>query len=319
MKESISKSYIGIDVSKATLDVCFDDHDTMATMPNTPDGCKSLIKQLKQYENVHVVMEATGGYERRSHRALTLSKIPVSIVNAGRVRHFAKSKSVLEKSDRIDAKIIRLYATENSPSETRLSDDISQRLDYFAKRREQLIRLRALELQHMESCDSKEILRTIKKSVQFFEKAITAAEDTLKSILQEEKFCKKADIIKSFKGCGENAIFVLLSDLPELGEIDSKAITKLAGLAPIVCDSGKYKGKRIIKGGRERVRRALYLCSLSAVQYNPQIKAMYQRLIAKGKSAKTVLIACAHKILHILNAMISKGVKWDPTHFAISC
>lgn len=312
MSKIIEKSYVGIDISKAKLDVSFGRNSPLASFPNTSEGCKSLLAKLKQISNPHVIMEATGGYEQLPHKLLAKSNISVSIVNAGRVRYFAKSKGILEKTDMIDAKVIRWFGEENTPENSELKDESTQRLSELSKRRDQLVEHRKLELQHAEKSDNKRISSSIKKMLQHIEKQIAEIEAELDAILQEDNFVNKAKLIRSFKGCGQNAIYVLLSDLPELGNIDHKSISKLAGLAPLAHESGNFKGKRSIAGGRERVRRALYLCSLSAVQHNPQIRNMYQRLIAKGKSSKTVLIACAHKILHILNAMLKSGSRWEP-------
>ena len=312
MSENNNKNYIGIDVSKLKLDVCFDDSRTSESFSNDHDGIKKLIAKIKQYDNPHVIMEATGGYERQVHKLIATSGIVVSIVHAGRIRYFAKSKSILEKTDQIDAHVIRWFGKENNPPITELRDDTMQRFSDLSKRRDQLIEHRKLELQHQEKADSKEIANSIKKVIKFIEKQINAIESSLNCLLEDERLRTKANIISSFKGCGKNAVYVLLSDLPELGEIDNKPLSKLVGLAPLAHDSGKFKGKRIISGGRQRTRCALYLCTLSAVQYNPQIKALHKRLTAIGKTPKVVLIACAHKILHVLNAMVRKGENWDP-------
>ncbi len=312
MSNKAKKGYIGIDVSKLKLDVCFDDSGHSETFTNDNQGFKLLISKIKKYKNPHVIMEATGGYEQQVHQFLTTSGIAVSIVNAGRVRHFAKSKSILEKTDKIDAHVIRWFGKDNDPAVTELRDPLMQRFSDLSKRRDQLIEHRKLELQYEEKSENKEISICIRKTIKYLEKQIANTEVALEKILEENSLRKKAEIINSFKGCGKNAVFTLLSDLPELGEIDHKPLSKLVGLAPLAHDSGKFKGKRITTGGRSRARRALYLCALSAVQYNPQIKAMHQRLISKGKSPKAVLIACAHKILHILNAMMRKAEKWNP-------
>jgi len=144
----------------------------------------------------------------------------------------------------------------------------------------------------------------------FFDKKIKAIDEEIKAVLNNDTFKEKTEIIASFKGCGDHTVGVLLSDLPELGNLDRRAIAKLVGVAPIARDSGTFNGKRCIQGGRQRVRKALYLCALSACRFNHQIKVFYERLITSGKSAKTALIACARKMLCILNAMINHNEKW---------
>lgn len=310
MDQNEVKSYIGIDVSKAILDVSFDD-DKLGQFDNTDSGCRALIKHIqKKYETAHVVMEASGGYEQLSHRSLMTAGIDSSIVNAKQVRHFVRGKAVHAKTDRIDAYMIRYFGIENTPKPTQLPSPEVDKLSVLSKRRDQLVKLRKQELQHQENAD-KSICQSLKTMLLQIEKQITIIENKINLLLKEEAFKEKAELIRSFVGAGENAVMVLLSDLPELGTLHSKPLSMLVGLAPVARDSGKMKGKRTIYGGRERVRRAMYLCSLSASRHNPQIKVFYERLVAKGKAPKSALIACAHKILIILNAMIKNNSKWE--------
>ncbi len=310
MTNSVAKIYIGIDISKAKLDVCFDDKK-VEIFENSKNGCKQLSKKLNSFnQTAHVIMEASGGYEKRSHKILTESGVNVSIVNAKLVRHFAKSKGIQAKTDKIDAIVIRRFGIENNPKTTYLPSASRYKLSILSKRRDQLVKLRTQELQHLEKSDT-QINKDIKKMLDYIDKQIEKIDAKIKDVLDDDDFKDKAEIIQSFKGAGDNAVRILLSDLPELGTLDRKEISMLVGLAPVARDSGTFKGRRSIYGGRARVRRALYLCSLSATRYNPAIKEFYDRLIAKGKLPKVALIACAHKILIMLNAMIKNNEKWE--------
>ena len=310
MTNSVAKIYIGIDISKAKLDVCFDDKK-VEIFENSKNGCKQLSKKLNSFnQTAHVIMEASGGYEKRSHKILTESGVNVSIVNAKLVRHFAKSKGIQAKTDKIDAIVIRRFGIENNPKTTHLPSASRYKLVILSKRRDQLVKLRKQELQHLEKSDT-EISKDIEKMLAYIDKQIEKIDAKIKDVLSDDDFKDKAEIIESFKGAGDNAVRILLSDLPELGTLDRKEISMLVGLAPVARDSGTFKGRRSIYGGRARVRRALYLCSLSATRYNPAIKEFYDRLIAKGKLPKVALIACAHKILIMLNAMIKNNEKWE--------
>lgn len=315
MLENQEKIYAGIDVSKENLDVCFGSKKEVFTYKNSPQGIKMLLKRLNKTPNIHVVLEATGGYEHLVHQTLLTDNIYSSIVNPGLVRHFAKSKNILAKTDRIDAYIIWWFACENHPTPAALPNEKEQALTLLRNRREQLVSHLQREKQHHESLSllGKHTLvaKSFKKVMKLLEKEILNIEHEISEIIKEdEEFSRKSEVITSFKGVGSLTALTILCDLNELGKIQDKPLTALVGLAPFNHESGKYKGKQRIRGGRARVRKALYLCALSAKRYNPRIKAFYERLIANGKSKKAAIIACARKILIILNAMVRSNCAW---------
>lgn len=309
------KTYVGIDVSKENLDACFGDRKKISGYKNDTDGIKKLILRLQKQDNVHIVMEATGGYEQKAHQAILNRAITSSVVNPKRVRHFAKSKNIQAKTDNIDAYVIQQFACENTPKADKLPSGLEKELLLLRNRREQLVVHLQREQQHQSSLDllgkSKKIDKTFKKLISHLKKAIKEIEDEISKIIEaNEEFSQKISIITSMKGVGEITGLIMLCDLQEIGILPDKKLTALVGLAPYNMDSGKYKGKRRISGGRARVRRTLYLCALSAKRFNPVIKAFYDRLISKGKSKKVAIIACAHKILITLNAMVRNNSKW---------
>ncbi len=303
-----------MDVSKSSLDICIDESKPVKKYSNDVRGQKELIDELNSLNDCHVVMEATGGYEQKVFESLCEAGIKSSIVNPRCVRYFAKSRNILAKTDGIDTRVIKKFGEINSPRVTSQVSKNEQILKGLCRRREQLIELIKREKQNLELAegypeeDIKKSLESLKNRLKKIEEEV---EETINCV---EKIAEKSELLKSFKGVGDVAALVLICDLPELGKLTPKEISALVGLAPFNRDSGNLNGKRIIYGGRSRARCSLYMCALSAKRHNPQIKKMYDRLIANGKTKKTALIACAHKIIVVLNAMLRTQTQWDPEH-----
>ena len=305
---------IGIDISKKKLDISFSDNET-ARYDNDLSGFKQLLKRLSNRKTVRVVMEATGGYERPLVSFLQEKGIAVSIVNAKRVRDYAKALGKLAKTDEIDSHVIRLFAEAINPNVTEKLTESQQSLDSLTLRRNQLVKQRAMEKQHIETVSNKETKRSINRSLKFLDKEVARIEEKIKKLVDSDITIKeKVKLLATLKGFGSVASVSLIAGIPELGMLSNKEISALAGVAPFCRDSGTMKGKRTIWGGRAQVRSILYMATLSAVRHNPAIKVFYDRLVSKGKPKKTALVACMRKLIIIANSMIRNNMEWDPNY-----
>jgi len=305
---------IGIDVSKQKLDVSYNDKK-IAVFDNTPQGFKQLLKSITNKQNTRIVMEATGGYERPLAHFLQDQNIAVSIVNAKRVRDFAKALGRLAKTDEIDSHVIRLFAETINPHCIERKSRSQQSLDSLVHRRDQLVKQRAMEKQHLETVVNKDAERSIRRNIKFLDKEIERIENKIKELINSNKPLKsKVERLETIKGVGAIVALTLMADLPELGTLSNKEISALVGVAPFCRDSGTMKGKRTIWGGRAQVRTILYMAALSARNHNAPIKAFYERLIGNGKSKKTALVACMRKLLIMANSMIKNNQDWNPDH-----
>ncbi len=305
---------IGIDVSKQKLDVSFNDEE-IAVFDNSLQGFKQLSRLLKNKKNTRVVMEATGGYERPLAHFLQDQHIAVSIVNAKRVRDFAKALGKLAKTDKIDSHVIRLFAASIDPHVMEQKSESQQSLDSLVHRRDQLVKQRATEKQHLETVTNKDAKHSINRNIKFLNKEIEGIESKIKELIGSNKQLKdKVARLETIKGVGSIVALTLMADLPELGTLSNKEISALVGVAPFCRDSGTMKGKRTIWGGRAQVRTILFMAALSARNHNEPIKAFYERLVSNGKSKKTALVACMRKLLITANSMIKNNEDWNPNY-----
>lgn len=277
---------MGVDISKLKLDVSISAQKTFS-FENNLEGFKRLLKELKNKSETRVVMEATGGYEKPLAHFLRGQGIAVSIVNAKRVRDYAKALGKLAKNDRIDAEVIRLFAEAVNPQVIATASATQQALDALVRRREQLVKQRAMEKQHLETVSNKEAVRSIKRTIDYLDKEIKRIEQAIKALIDAEPaLTEKVERLSAVKGIGDISALTLIADLPELGQLTNKEISALVGVAPFCRDSGTLKGKRTTWGGRAQVRSILYMAALSSVQFNPPIKAFYNRLLKNGKTKK---------------------------------
>lgn len=305
---------IGVDIAKQKLDVSFSDQRGVS-FENNLSGFKLLLKEIENKSQTRVVMEATGGYEKPLAHFLQDQGVVVSIVNAKRVRDYAKALGLLAKNDIIDAKVIRMFADAVNPKLSPAANDTQQTLDTLVHRREQLVKQRAMEKQHLETVDNKDAVRSIKRTITFLDKEIERIEKAIKTLIKTDStLTEKVDRLSSIKGIGDITALTLIADLPELGQLTNKEISALVGVAPFCRDSGTQKGKRTTWGGRIQVRSILYMAALSAVQYNPPLKAFYNRLLMKGKTKKVALVACMRKLLTVANSMLRNNTEWNPNH-----
>jgi transposase len=286
------KFYIGIDVSKAKLDVSFSNNNSLLQFPNDENGLKDLIKALPNKKKSLIILEATGGYERLAANFLRRKNFKVAVVNAKRVRDFAKAEGKLAKTDRIDSKVIMLFGKTFNPTPQPLVSEGEDEREQNIGRRNQLVRMIALEKQHLEHA-APALQKAIHKHINFLEKELALIEEKLTNLINQDSALKeKIERLDEIEGVGAITAMNVLIHMPELGTLNSKEVSALAGVAPFNQDSGKKKGKRETGGGRAPVRAALYMAVLSAKKYNPVLKRFYDRLIEKGKFKKVALVAC---------------------------
>lgn len=304
------KFHIGIDVSKAILDVYILPSKKYMQFKNDIKSIKKLSEKLKSFPQASIVMEATGGYEKPVAQSLQKVGFSVSVVNPRPIRDFAKALGKLAKTDKIDAEVIALFAEKMQPQANVAYNENQQKLTELNTRRRQIIEMITMEKNRLDKA-SKELRKSIQRIIKALEKELQAINEALeKSIQNDADYAQKNTLLKSIKGVGTVVAAGIIADLPELGNVSAKQISALAGLAPYNRDSGTLRGKRTIWGGRAFVRTTLYMATLVATRHNPQIKIFYERLCNAGKQKKVAITACMHKLLIIMNAMIKHNESW---------
>jgi transposase len=302
--------FVGIDVAKETLDVCVRPDNIRTSFANNDEGRIEMARLLAEMQPVLILLEASGGYEIPVVEVLALRSLKVVVINPRQVRDFAKATGKLAKTDAIDAEMIARFAEVIRPEVRPLKDADAQRLQAFIARRRQLVQMLTEEKNRLQIAPSW-TRPDIEAHIAWLTECIDKAGKDLSALIKKTPLWReKEDLLRTFKGIGPVNAFTLLARLPELGQLDRKKIAALAGLAPINRDSGKYRGRRTIFGGRADVRAVLYMAAISAIRHNSTIKAFYERLIHAGKLPKVALTACMHKILIILNAMVRTNTPW---------
>lgn len=311
MSTPVESPSVGIDVSKARLDVAVGSTGSVRGFDNDAAGHRALVEHLRAAVPARVVLEATGGYERGVVAALAAAGLPVIVLNPRRAREFARAAGVLAKTDALDAKVLALYAETLKPPLRPLSSEQQRALADLVARRTQLVGMLTQEKNRLGQAPSSRIRKSIEAIIKALHKQIDEAEDDLAKEIENSPVWKDAaERMDSVPGVGFKTACVLLADLPELGTLSRQRIAALAGLAPVNRDSGKMRGKRSIAGGRADVRTALYMAALSAITHNPIIKKFYDKLVKAGKPKKLALTAAAHKLLTILNAILREKTTW---------
>ena len=312
VEEKMSE-FIGIDVSKATLDVLAHVSGLRVQVENSEEGLKQLCEQLTGLAPELVVMEATGGYERLCAAALAHAGLPVAVVNARQVRAFALATGVLAKSDAVDARVLAHFAATVRPAVRPLPDAQRAALDELMGRRRQLVGMLVMEKNRLAQARTARVRRDIQSLVTILEKRIRGCDGELQHLIQASPIWREQeDLLRSFQGIGPVSARTLVVELPELGTLNRKQIAALAGVAPIARDSGARHGRRSIAGGRGQVRAIVYMATVTAMRVNPQIRAFYERLRQAGKPFKVAIVACMRKLLTILNAMVRTHTRWQP-------
>jgi len=309
-RERMVTNFIGIDVSKDFLDVCLRPSGEMLRVSNDEVGISALVERLCAGRPMLVVVEATGGYESPLSAALALAGIAVAVVNPRQVRDFAKAVGRLAKTDAIDAAVLAQFAEVVKPEPRSLPDEQARVLEALVARRRQLVEMLTAERLRL-SRSVPAVRPNIQASVNWLRRQLGDIDRDLGNEIKKSPLWRaKDDLLQSVPGIGPVVSRTLLADLPELGTLNRKQIAALVGVAPLNCDSGTMRGQRRIWGGRAQVRTALYMAALVGTKCNPILKAMYFRLVGRGKKPKVALIACAHKLLSILNAMMRESSAW---------
>lgn len=310
-KQSI---YVGIDVSKADLDVALWPSGETWRTPNQPKEIALLVERLGKLTPALIVLEATGGFEVKTVAALADAGLPVVTMNPRQVRDFAKAMGVLQKTDKIDALVLARFGQGINPPLRPVKDAESRDMGSLVNRRAQLLTMLTAEKNRLHAPgNSTAVTKDLKDHIAWLEKRLETTNKKLDKLVREHPvWSEKAKILQSVPGVGPVLTFVLLAHLGELGRLNRKEISKLCGVAPLNRDSGKAHRPRRVWGGRAQVRDALYMATLVATRFNPAIKAMYERLMAAGKEFKVAMTACMHKLLLILNSMVKFGTVWNP-------
>lgn len=295
--------YIGVDVCAEWLDIHGLKSKKIARLANTAAGHAKLITQLP--ETVHVVLEATGGYEHALWLALLRAGKVVSRVNPGRVRHFAKASMRLAKTDAIDAAVLSSFGETLKPKADTLPADWEMELADLVSRREQLVGMRAQQKTQLHQITRETLIAQARALIQTLGAQIKHLNGLIKAVMENEAARSKAARLQQMDGIAQVAASTLMAELPELGSLDNARISSLAGLAPHPHDSGPVRGQRHISGGRKKVRRVLYMAALRCIRVNAILKAFYQRMLSRGKPFKVAITAVMRKLLCVLNLLIA--------------
>ena len=308
------RPHVGIDVSKRRLDVCLMPDGEAFAVANDQAGIDRLLSRLQEVRPELVVLEATGRYERPAAAAIAARGIPVAVVNPRRARDFAKATGRLAKTDKIDACILARFATAVDLRPSVLPDEESSALQAILTRRRQILEMLVAEKNRLKMAPEA-VAKRIRAHMEWLEKEIERTDRELdEAIASSTTFKHNEALLRSVPGVGPVLARTLLAELPELGELESKRLCALVGVAPFNRDSGDRRGKREVWGGRAPVRAALYMGALVATRHNPTIKGFYERLLAAGKPRKVALVACMRKLLSILNALMRDRVVWRYPH-----
>jgi transposase len=310
----------GIDVAKDKVDVCIRSPSLRRTFASTSEGQRELASWLRRRKVGKAVMEASGGYEREWAKTLRDAKIEVQIVDPKRVRNFARSAGRLAKNDTIDAEMIAWFAETFSEAPHLTHDADREKLVQMVNARQGLLEMQT-ELQNRGEHSVPEVVKRMQaRLLKKIAVELATIEVAIAALVKATpRFVELAELIESVPGLAGTTSAGLIARMPELGQASDKAVAALVGAAPYDDDSGKRRGERHIKGGRRRIRNLLYMACLgAATRHNPVLKAFYQRLLAKGKKKKVALVACMRKLIVILNTMIARREKWDPSRYALS-
>lgn len=315
------KTTVAFDVCKAALDVHIHVDAKAFQVPNTHEGFDQIALTLADYDVSLILMESTGGYEDAAACYFQSVGYDVAVINPRHARNFAKAMGKFAKTDRLDAAILADFAAviDIRPDRARYikppTDEERKFLSQMVARRRQVVDLIATEKQRLAHADD-----YAKASINII---INLIESQLKEINSDISFYVKknfsglSNMLSEIPGIGELSVGLLIGDVPELGQIGNRQLSAVIGVAPFNHDSGKMRGKRCISGGRQNVRNVLFMGIMSATRFNPVIKAFFDRLVAKGKSKKLAYIACVHKLLRIINAMVRDGTSFNPDLHAV--
>jgi transposase len=313
---------IGIDVAKAELVIAARPSGERWTVANDERGVRTLLDRLTHERPELIVLEATGGYELLVVAALAAAALPVVVVNPRQVRDFARATGQLAKTDRIDAAILALFADRVRPVVRPIADEAAHELEALLARRRQLLEMLQAEKNRQGQVFGRSqrlVKKSLKAHITYLERELRIADTDLGAMVRESPaWRERDDLLQSVPGVGPVLSLTLLADLPELGRLTRREIAKLVGVAPLSRDSGTFRGRRFVQGGRATVRAVLYMAALVATRRNAVIRAFYQRLIAVGKPKKLALVACMRKLLTMLNVIVRTHTPWRAPESIVS-
>jgi len=313
MNKISGEQFVGVDVSKSTLDMSSEPAAQRLHVAYDEAGIRQIVECLKEVRPALIVIEATGGLEVRIATELASQELPVAVINPRQARDFAKATGRLAKTDQVDAAVLAAFARAIRPQVRPLKDADTRALDDMVSRRRQLIEMRTQETLRLGTAASKPLQKSLKRHIAWLDKQISEADDDLNQRMREsEVWLVKDDLLRGIPGVGVVTTLTLLAKCPELGTLNRREIAALTGVAPLANDSGKHRGKRFIWGGRAEVRAVLYMATVSAIRCNTVIKAFAERLKKAGKPPKVVIVACMRKLLTIMNAILKNNTPWNP-------
>ncbi len=312
MSEINREQFVGIDVSKGTLDLCIDPAAAAMHVDYDDTGINQVVNCLVDLTPTLIVMEATGGLEMRLAGELVAKGLPVAIINPRQARDFAKATGQLAKTDLVDAAILAAFARAIRPAVRPIKDADTRDLDDLVSRRRQLMNMRVQEMLRKGTA-SKVQMKSLTAHITWLDKCIADLDDGLsKRLRASDVWRTKDDLLRGIPGVGAVTSLTMLAKCPELGQLNRREIAALAGVAPLAKDSGKHRGKRFVWGGRADVRAVLYMATISAIRFNCRIKDFAERLRQAGKPGKVVIVACMRKLLTIMNVIIKNNLPWNP-------
>jgi transposase len=311
--------WVGIDVSKRYLDICLRPSQEIWQEPNSAFGIANLIKRLTQYPIELIVLESTGGMERDTLHALSEAGLAVVMVNPKRVRDFAKATGKLAKTDKLDAAVLAHFAEAVRPEVRELATQAAQVLQELITRRQQLVEILSAERNRLSAARTTQARAYIETHIDWLSDRVKELDQQIQAHLQESaQWQRQVQLLQSVPGVGKVTASTLVAMLPELGQATRQEIAALVGVAPMNCDSGQMRGKRLITGGRSAVRRVLYMATLVATRHNQVIRSYYQQLLGRGKPKLVALVACMRKLLVILNAILKQQQPWKEDSVPVS-
>jgi transposase len=303
--------WVGIDISKATLDVYLRPLGKTFQVANKETAISGLIEELQTYSLNLIVLEATGGLETELLIQLQAAQLPVALINPRQGRDFAKATGKLAKTDAIDAQVLAHFGEALKPQVLAIESDSARQLKELISRRRQVVEIQTAEKNRRDRSRGK-ALSDIEQHLEYLEQSLKKLNQEIEELTQSnQEWIEKVNLLKTIPGVGQVISTTLVSYLPELGQLTAKQISRLVGVAPINHDSGQHKGKRMINGGRAPVRASLYMGAVVAIRHNPIIKDFYERLLLRGKPKKLAITACVRKMLVILNAMVRDQKPWQ--------
>jgi transposase len=310
MKKARADIFVGIDVSKSWLDVAVHEQEEVLRTGNDDPGIASLVKRLKKWTPSLIILEPTGGFEMLVVAELTHAGLPVVVINAKRVRDFARATGRLAKTDKLDAKVLAHFAAAVRPPLRNLPSEEAEQLTALLTRRKQVLEMITVEKNRLVTVRAK-MRSDIQAHLQWLSKHLKELDKEIEEFVENSPVWKEKDaLLQTVPGVGRVTSATLLGMLPELGQLNRQEIAALVGVAPMNKDSGRQHGKRRVFGGRADVRSILYMASLAATKFNPVIRKFYQRLLKHGKEKKVALTACMRKLLVILNSMMHSNQPW---------